>query len=81
MSYLTYKKLKEALEELTDDQLDMTVTVSAGCDDNGNAEFFCGDALTLAMNPDVEAGACMFEATAYPVVLRCPSQPIILFDE
>ena len=72
MSYLTYRKLKEALEELTDDQLDMTVTVSAGCDEHGNAEFFCADALTLAMNEDVEAGACdMFEEI----------QPIILFDE
>jgi hypothetical protein len=72
MKYMTYRKLKEALEELTDDQLDMTVTVSAGCDENGNAEFFCGDALTLAMNPDVEAGACdVLEET----------QPIILFDE
>ena len=71
MSYLSFRKLIVALEELTDDQLDMTVTVSAGCDENGNAEFYCGDALTLAMNPDVEAANPGFEDT----------QPIILFDE
>ena len=72
MYYLTYRKLKEALGELTDSQLDMTVTVSAGCDEHGNAEFFCGDALTLAINPDVEAAAAdVFEK----------EQPIILFAE
>ena len=69
---ITYRKLQKALAELTDDQLDMTVTVSAGCDEHGHAEFFGGDAFTLAMNPDVEAAATdMFDDT----------QPIILFHE
>lgn len=68
---LTYRKLLEALKELTEDQLDMTVTVSEGCDENGNAEFFGADTLTLAMNPDIEAGA--------DGVLE-PEQPVILFE-
>lgn len=69
---LTYRQLKEALAELTDEQLDQGVVVSAGCDENGEAEFFSVDSLTLAMNPDVEAAAIdLFE----------PIQPIVLFAD
>lgn len=69
---MTNRKLLEALKELTDEQLDMSAIVSAGCDENGNAEFFQVDALTLAMNPDIESAATdLFEDT----------QPIILFEE
>ncbi|MAE81280.1 MAG: hypothetical protein CMB80_01000 [Flammeovirgaceae bacterium] len=69
MAYVTYRKLKEALDELDDCQLDMTATVSAGCDENGNAEFFPVDALTLAMNPDVEAAASDLFEDAQPIIL------------
>jgi hypothetical protein len=70
--YITYRYLLEGLKELTEQQLDMTVTVSAGCDENGNAEFFAADALTIAINPDIEAAA--------DGVLE-PEQPVILFEE
>ena len=89
----TYRKLKEALEELTDDQLDMTVTVTKGCDEEvedvpwndprNQAEFFAADELTLAIN----------ESTRLPLLPsygangeRCSyhsfeeNQPILLFD-
>ena len=69
---MTYRQLQVALKELTGDQLDMTIVVSAGCDSNGNAEFFGGDCLTLAMNPDIEAAA--------DGVLDS-DQPVILFQE
>ena len=72
MPNLTFRKLKTAIEELTEEQLDMTVMVSEGCNENGNAEFFAVDALTLGMNPDIEAGA--------DGVLE-PEQPILLFGE
>lgn len=68
----TYGDLLAALYELTPSQLNMTITVSAGCDANGNAEFFACDALTLAENPDIACGAeNIFEL----------DQPIILFQD
>lgn len=69
---MTYRELLAALRELSEEQLDMDITVSSGCDENGNAEFFKGDALTLAMNDDVAAAA--------DGVLE-NNQPIILFQE
>ena len=40
MKPITYRQLQERLSELTDEQLDRSVTVSMGCDENGNGEFF-----------------------------------------
>ena len=70
---ITYQQLLEALQELTPEQRAMTATVSAGCDENGNAEFFAVDALTLAKNPDINA--------AVDGVLDSDEQPVILFAE
>ena len=68
----TYGDLLTTLTELTPSQLKMSITVSAGCDENGDAEFFSCDTLTLAGNPDiVNAASDLFEL----------DQPIILFKE
>lgn len=48
---MTYRQLKIAIEQLTEDQLDMDVTVSAG-----DGEYFHADACDLAMNEDEADG-------------------------
>lgn len=54
---MTYRELKQGLEMLTDEQLDMDITVSEGCDDNGNAEFFKGDAVCIVGDGAVDSAA------------------------
>lgn len=68
----TYRRLKEALSELSEEQLDMAVVVSSRCDADGEAEFFSVDTTTFAGNPDVNSSAGgVFD----------DDQPIILFAE
>ncbi len=70
---LTYRDLKEALAELGEEQLNMTATVSSGCDANGNAEFFSVNGTTIAGNDDIGDAAID--------VFGDPIQPIILFAQ
>jgi hypothetical protein len=72
MKHLTYRQVELLISVMTEEQKDMTATVSAGCDENGNAEFFAVSEITVANSPLIEAAAGdVFE----------PNQPIILFDE
>ena len=68
---LTYRKLKEVLSAMTDEELEMTVTVSEGCDENGNAEFFGATQLLRAFGDGLDA--------ASDGVLESP-QHVILFE-
>lgn len=62
----------ELLNQMDERQLNMNVLVSAGCDENGNAEFYNVDAVSVATSPDISAGVPLdFDR----------DQPIILFEE
>ena len=39
MTKVTYRDLRQLLFAMTEEQLDQSITVSEGCDDNGNAVF------------------------------------------
>lgn len=68
---MTYRILLQTLQNLSDKQLDSNVFVSAGCDENGNADFLIADTLVLATDNSIEAGV--------PLDMN-PEQPILLFQ-
>lgn len=67
----TFADLQAALHHLTPQQLAMSVSVSEGCDDNGNAEFYSGCELMRADSAHIEA--------ASDGVLE-PEQPVLVFN-
>ena len=66
----TYAALAAAISQMTPEQLQMSITVTEGCDINGNAEFFCAQELVLAGGVHLEA--------ATDGVLE-PTQPVLIF--
>ena len=66
----TYATLAAAISQMTQEQLQMSITVTEGCDINGNAEFFCAQELVLAGGVHLEA--------ATDGVLE-PTQPVLIF--
>ena len=70
---MTYRDLLAILDrQFTTEQLDMDVTVSAGCDESGNAEFFKVTDAVIAEDRSMQAGT--------DGVLH-PDQFILLFEE
>ena len=67
----SYGDLKRALGALTEQQLAMSITVSEGCDSNGNAEFFPGYEFMRADSGAIHA--------ATDGVLEA-EQPVLLFN-
>ena len=69
---MIYRELKKRLDDLTEDQLDMSATVSSGCDENGNAEFFQITDTCLSDEGVLDS--------ASDGVLD-PNTPVLLFEE
>lgn len=55
--YLTYRELLNKLMQLNAESLNSTVTVSSGCDANGNAEFFAVTDATMANDSSILAAS------------------------
>lgn len=68
----TWGDLKIALEALTPRQLQMSLTVSEGCDENGNAEFFPAYCLLRADDSSMQAGSDGVLEGEQPVLLFGP---------
>jgi hypothetical protein len=68
--YYTYDDLLAAIQELSPEQRKMTATVSAGCDTNGDAEFFPVSECLLAGDSQISAAAeDVFDNEAQPVIM------------
>ena len=68
---MTYRDLLLRLLELTSEQLSCTCTVTSGCDENGNAEFFAADSLIMSDDKIIESAGDVLD----------PQHPVILFLE
>ena len=66
---LSYRQLLERLQELTEEQLDMSCTVSFGCDENGNGEFYPVTDTCLSDEGIVDAAADGILDPGTPVLL------------
>jgi hypothetical protein len=64
----TWRQLAHAIGTLSDEQLDMPVQVTEGCDENGNATFSEACELLMANADSIAAGATIF-ASNQPVLL------------
>lgn len=70
---MTGRKLLAALSRLTNDQLDnFDLSVSSGCDANGNAEFFTLTTLVIVGDGTLDASIDGFLEEG---------NPILIFDE
>jgi hypothetical protein len=69
MTLKSYADLKQALSLLTPEQLAMRITVSEGCDENGNAEFFASYEFMRADSDALQAGSDGVLAGCQPVLL------------
>jgi hypothetical protein len=67
--YYTYRDLLAAIQELTDEQLDMTAVVSEGCDGNGDAEFYAIEQCCLNTEEPIAAAGHVFDSDIQPVLL------------
>jgi hypothetical protein len=68
----TWRDLGHAICSLDEQQLDLPVQVSEGCDENGNAMFAPAEMLLLASDRIINAGADVYFK---------PHQPILLIQE
>lgn len=66
---MTGRELLEWLKTLPDNQLDLHLSVSSGCDDNGNAEFFHVGGVCVVGDGIVDAAADDVLDTGSPVIL------------
>ena len=64
----TWRSLAHALGTLTEQQLDMPVVLTEGCDENGNATFSEEVLLLMANDQSMEAGTGQFD----------PRQPLLI---
>lgn len=68
-SVKSWRDLAHALGTLTDSQLDMSITVSEGCDENGNAEFFPAYEFLLAGDDSLLAASDGVLENLQPVLI------------
>jgi hypothetical protein len=74
-SVKSWRDLAHALGTLTDSQLDMSITVSEGCDENGNAEFFPAYELLLAGDDRLLAASDGVLENLQPVLIFNGAEP------
>lgn len=76
----TWRQLAHAIGTLTDEQLDMPVQVTEGCDSDGNATFTKACELLMANADCIAAGTSIF-ADNQPVLLVEEFNPVLESDE
>lgn len=54
---MTYRELQQGLSMLTEEQLNQDVMISEGCDENGDAEFFKVDSVTIVGEGQIDSAA------------------------
>lgn len=76
----TWRQLAHAIGTLTDEQLDMPVQITEGCDSDGNATFTEARELLMANADCISAGAHIFPDNQ-PVLLVEEFNPVLESDE